>query len=141
MAKTAILAIKIIGDSAGGVKALGDAETKTSKLGGAMKVLGGAALAGGAALLAYGAKAVTAGGDLEQSIGAVDTVFKQSAEQMHAWGKSAATDVGLARNEFNELATILGTQLKNGGTALDELAPKKGVSNASLVTYNGQFAD
>lgn len=124
MAKTAILAIKIIGDAAGGLKALGKTEGMAGKLGGAMMVLGGAAAAVGSALLVYGASAVKAGGNLEQSIGAVDTVFKRSADQMHAWGKTAATDVGLARNEFNELSTILGTQLKNGGTAMDQLAPK-----------------
>ncbi|WP_036519506.1 hypothetical protein, partial [Nocardioides sp. J54] len=28
------------------------------------------------------------------------------------------------RNEFNELGTIIGAQLKNGGTAMDKLAPK-----------------
>src|SRR5699024_3884848 len=36
----------------------------------------------------------------------------------------AAQDVGLAQNEYNELGTLIGTQLKNGGTAMDQLAPK-----------------
>src|SRR5699024_9790316 len=31
---------------------------------------------------------------------------------------------GLTKNEFNELGTLMGAQLKNGGTAMDELAPK-----------------
>lgn len=68
--------------------------------------------------------AVTGAGDLEQSIGAIDSVFKDSAGQMTAWSLNASTAVGLSRNEFNELGTLIGAQLKNGGTAMDELAPK-----------------
>lgn len=68
--------------------------------------------------------AITGAGQLEQSIGAIDTVFKGNADQMNAWSKTAATDVGLTRNEFNELGTLIGTQLRNGGTAMEQLAPK-----------------
>lgn len=67
---------------------------------------------------------ISSAGDLEQSIGAVDAIFKGSAKQIHAWSKQSATSVGLTRNEFNELGTLIGAQLKNGGTAMDELAPK-----------------
>ena len=49
-------------------------------------------------------------------------MFKDSAKQMHRWSKQSAQSVGLARNEYNELATTLGALLKNGGTPLDELA-------------------
>ncbi len=69
-------------------------------------------------------QAITQAGNLEQSIGAIDAVFKDSAAQMHEWSKSAANDVGLTRNEFNELGTLIGMQLRNGGTAMDELGPK-----------------
>lgn len=62
--------------------------------------------------------------NLEQSVGAIGTVFKGSAGDMNAWADSAATDVGLSKNEFNELGTLIGSQLKNGGTAMEELAPK-----------------
>lgn len=68
--------------------------------------------------------AVKGAGDLEQSMGAVESVFGKSSAQMKAWSKQAATDVGLTQNEFNELGTLIGSQLKNGGTAMDQLAPK-----------------
>jgi hypothetical protein len=68
--------------------------------------------------------AVKGAGSLEQSLGALDSVFKGNSGQMKAWSKQAATDVGLTQNEFNELGTLIGSQLKNGGTAMDELAPK-----------------
>lgn len=92
------------------------------------KAFGAAIVAGGAVAATAGAlflkSAISEAANLEQSIGAIDTVFKKSAGQMHQWGKQAATDVGLTRNEFNELGTLIGTQLRNGGTAMDELAPK-----------------
>lgn len=87
--------------------------------GGALAVLGGAVLAG-----AFLKDAVGAAGDLEQSVGAIDTVFGKSSSKIHKWSKAAAQDVGLTRNEFNELGTLIGSQLKNGGTAMDDLAPK-----------------
>lgn len=68
--------------------------------------------------------AISAAGELEQSAGAVETVFKGSAFQMLQWSSQAATSVGLTKNEFNELGTLIGSQLKNGGTAMEELAPK-----------------
>jgi phage-related protein len=61
---------------------------------------------------------------LEQSVGAVGAIFKENSGQINAWAASAQTDVGLTANEFNELGSLIGAQLKNGGTAMDQLAPK-----------------
>jgi hypothetical protein len=83
----------------------------------------GATVAIGAGI-GFAKAAISEAADLEQSVGAVQTVFKQSGRQMLTWSKQAATAVGLSRNEFNELGTLIGSQLKNGGTAMDELAPK-----------------
>lgn len=93
------------------------------------RVLGPLAIAAAVTTIATGVARFVSGsmraaGGLEQSIGAIDTVFKGSAGQMHDWAKGAAMDVGLTRNEFNELGTLIGTQLKNGGTAMEELGPK-----------------
>ncbi|WP_058234115.1 phage tail tape measure protein [Devriesea agamarum] len=65
-----------------------------------------------------------AAGDLEQSIGAVNNVFKQSSAQMMQWSNAASTTVGLSKNQYNELATVLGASLKNAGTPMSELANK-----------------
>lgn len=83
-----------------------------------------AAAVGALGIGSFFKSAVSGAADLEQSVGAIDSVFKGSAGQMHDWAKSAATDVGLSANEFNELGTLIGSQLKNGGTAMDELGPK-----------------
>lgn len=101
-----------------GLTKLGD---MAKKVGTAVVTVAGAAAAGAGVLVGKG---VGMASDLEQSLGAVDAVFKTSAGQIHDWAKSAATDLGLTQNEYNELATLMGTQLKNGGTALDELGGK-----------------
>lgn len=100
-----------------------------SKLGGALKGVGGLAAGAVAAIGGIGVGAVLGdavkqAGDLEQSVGAVQAVFKGQAGQMMGWAKEAATAVGLSRNEYQELATVLGAQLKNGGTALEEIGGK-----------------
>lgn len=126
--KTAILAVKIISDASSAKRGLADIGKATGKASGAMGKLGAAAKAGmlaaGAAIAGLAVTGIKAAADLEQSVGAVDTVFKGNADQMHAWADQAATSVGLTKNEYNELATVLGTQLKNGGTSMDQLGTK-----------------
>ena len=82
---------------------------------------------GGAATLALGglaAKGVSAAADLEQSVGAVQDVFKEGADQVLSWSAGAAKAVGLTKNEYNELATLIGAQLKNAGVSMSELGGK-----------------
>lgn len=63
-------------------------------------------------------------GAAEQSVGAIDTVFKQNSAVMHQWAADAKKNVGISSNEYRELGTLLGSQLKNAGTPMDELADK-----------------
>lgn len=97
-----------------------------SKLASSLKAAAGPlfAIAGTVAVGAFIKSAIAKAGDLEQSMGAIDTVFKNNSAQVHEWAKGAAMSVGLARNEYNELATLISTQLKNAGTAMDDLGPK-----------------
>lgn len=149
MARTAILSVRILGDAKGAIDAMGGVEKKAGGLGGIMKGLGGAVLGAatvaGGALIGLGVAGVKAAGDLEQSIGAVDSVFKGSADQVHAFADAAATNLGLTGNEYRELATLMGTQLKNGGTSLDELAGKTDelmVAGADMASmFGGSTAD
>ncbi|ALE05507.1 hypothetical protein AL755_08485 [Arthrobacter sp. ERGS1:01] len=68
--------------------------------------------------------AIGGAGDIEQSIGAIGSVFKTSEGQMLAWSQTAAKTVGLSSNDYNELATVLGAQLKNAGVSLDQVGSK-----------------
>ena len=124
-------------------------ESGLEKLGGVIKTAA-IGIAAGVGTLAVGAGIIIADGikdakGLEQSVGAVDTVFKGSAAQMHEWAKGAGQALGLTQNSYNELATVLGTQLKNGGTAIDEIGGKTnelmglGADLASM--FGGSTAD
>lgn len=136
MAKSAELAVKIIADSRDAVRGLDDTGSKFGKLGGFAKKAGaGLAVAGGLAV-AFGKSALDSASALQQSTGGVEAVFKGSAKQMKAFSKNAAQSVGLSKNEYNELATVLGAQLKNGGTSIDKLGKKTN----SLITTGADLS-
>lgn len=111
----------------------------------AVTTLATVAAAGAAAIGVAGAKAVSAAADLEQSTGAIEAVFKSSADQMKAFADTAATSVGLTKNEYQELGTLIGAQLKNGGTSIDQLAGKTndliGVAADLAAQFGGTTAD
>lgn len=79
------------------------------------------AVAGTAALIG---PTIREAGALEQSVGAIQSVFKDNAGAMLEWSSGAATAVGLTKNSYNELGTLIGSQLKNAGTAMEDLGPK-----------------
>lgn len=118
---------------------MGDAGNKS---GGAFKNSFKGAIAGlgvyvGATEILGGVKtAINNAGNLEQSVGAVDSVFKDSAGQMQAWSFQAAQSVGLSKNAYNELASKLGASLKNAGTPMDELGGKTN----DLITMGADLA-
>jgi hypothetical protein len=115
--KKAASALKKFGEESG----LNSLASGFAKTGRAIAVGVGAA-AGAAGVYLY--DAIGKAGDLEQSIGAVDTVFKNNAAQVHQWAQGAAQNLGLTEDAYNQFATVLGTQLKNGGTALDQIGGK-----------------
>lgn len=98
------------------------------KVAGTFVQVGKAAVAAGAAAsAAFGAisfKAVQMAGDLEQSTGAVEAIFKDTAGKIKGYASTAASSFGITKNEFQELSTLLGAQLKNGGTPLEQLGDK-----------------
>lgn len=122
--KSAILAIRIIGDATSAVAAMDKAQRASMSF---KDKVGKASMAAGAALAAIGAGAATcakAAGDLQQSVGGVETVFGDSSKQMLAWSKNAAKSVGLSQNEYNEFATLVGSQLQNFGMSAEQSASK-----------------
>lgn len=97
------------------------------------KLLAGVAAGG----LALGLKsAVDAASQAEQSIGGVQAVFKGYARTVIAASEDADQALGLSANSYRELATVIGSQLKNAGVPLDELASK----TDGLVTMGADLA-
>lgn len=90
-------------------------------------------------------QSIQSAGELEQSIGAIDVVFKDSAGQMHQWAQSAAESVGLSENQYNTFASTLGASLKNAGTPMDQLADKTdgliGLGSDMASMYGGTTAE
>lgn len=122
--KSAVLAIRIIGDATSAVAAMDKAKAASMIF---KEGLNKASVAAGASLAAIGAGAkvcVDAAADLQQSVGGVETVFGSSAGKMKQWSDNAAQAVGLSKNEYNEFATLVGSQLQNFGMSVDESADK-----------------
>lgn len=124
MASSAILAIRIIGDAAGAVSAMKKAQQATVSFKDQMKTAGAAAAAGLAAIGVAAKQCADKAADLQQSVGGVETVFGASSKQMLAWSKAAAQAVGLSQNEYNEFATLIGSQLQNMGMSVTDSASK-----------------
>lgn len=119
------------------------------KLGGLAKKAGMAVAAGlavaGSAAVGLAVKSVGLASDLQQSMGGVDAVFKETAGQVHDFAAKASMAAGLSKNSYNELATVIGTTLKNAGTPMEELA---GVTDTLIsraadmaATFGGPVTD
>jgi hypothetical protein len=98
----------------------------------------------GAAVLA-GKHLVDLASQAQQSLGAVDSVFGESAAQVKQWADQAATSVGLSANAYRELATVTGAQLRNMGVAQDQVAGQTDelirLGADLAATYGGTTAD
>lgn len=68
--------------------------------------------------------AIQAASSLEESINAVNVVFGEAADKIHAFGESSVDAVGLASSHVNEAATVMGSALINVGFSADEAADK-----------------
>lgn len=119
MARNGTLRVRIIGDAAPFQKSLSGLSGKIAAFGKAAAAAG--ALAAGA-MVKFGSDAVSAASDLEQSIGAVESVFGDAAGRIFEFGDTAAQQLGLSRREINETASVLGASLQSMGFSSDETA-------------------
>ena len=139
--------LKVIGDVSGAQKSLGNLE---KDVGGFKSTMKGAAIAIGgffavSEAVDFGKAMVGAASDQEQAFGAVNSVFGEYADTIHASAEQAAGDVGLATSQYEQLATLTGALLKNAGVPLDEVA--ESAKNLTQVgadlsaMYGGTAAD
>jgi len=143
--KNPTLAIKIVSDASGAARGFQEAEKRTGGFQSALgKASAGMAVAGGL-LIGLGKQAMDAASDLQQSSGAIESVFGASSKAIAAQADKAAQSVGLSKNSYQELATVMGSQLKNMGIASDQLVPKTtqliGLGADLAATYGGTTAD
>ena len=134
--KSAILSVKLVSDA----KKFGDgfqkAESKLSKFqkGVEKMTLPAAGILTG--LGAIGKKTFDLASEAEQNFGAVDAVFKGTANAVHDMAKTTAKDIGVSGSDYEKYSALIGSQLKNLGTPMDELAGK----TDSLVRMGADFA-
>lgn len=120
--RSAVLAISIISDSRQARRDLGqfsgEADRATSSLSKAAApaaaVVAGLGLAGKAAL--------DAASELQQATGATQSVFGKFAGRIIKDAKGAADAVGLSQAAFETQAVLLGSQLKNLGEPMNQVA-------------------
>lgn len=90
-------------------------------------------LAGGGILaVQFGQLAATA----EQNAGAVNSVFKGMSGDVKEFATSSAANLGISSSEYNQFAAMIGSQFKNAGVPLDQLA---GQTNG-LITKGADLA-
>jgi hypothetical protein len=145
MARTAILAIKIISDATQAAKGFDQASKGSTSWEKGLSKANGAAKAVMTGLVGIGVTAAKQASDLQQASGAVEAVFGSSADAVMGLAAAAAQSTGLAQSEYAGLASVLGAQLKNLGVSQDELV---GTTDSLIstgadlaATFGGSTAD
>ncbi len=145
MGKSLILAVKIIGDASDAIKAMDSTASASDKFAKGLNTAAKVSAVGLGAIAVGAKQAVDAASDLEQSTGAVSSVFGKYAEEMTGYAKGAADAVGLSQNQYNESATLLGAQLKNMGISMEEVGGTTndliGLGADLAATFGGTTAD
>ncbi|HZK44366.1 MAG TPA: hypothetical protein VFC73_08825 [Syntrophomonadaceae bacterium] len=79
-----------------------------SKMGSALKIGVAGAVAGVGAIIG---KSISEGGDLEQSIGGIETLFKDHADTVRTYANEAYKTVGVSANDYMENVTSFSASL------------------------------
>jgi hypothetical protein len=111
----ATLVLKIVSDATGAQKGLDDT---ASAAGRAQSKIGGLALpaaAAGGAILALAVDAADSASEVEQSFGAIESVYKDNAQAVKDLATASAESTGLATSDYAQMAATIGAQLKNMG--------------------------
>jgi hypothetical protein len=78
--------------------------------------------AGVAALGALVGKSIQDASNLQQAVGAVESVFGDASDTIAAFADTAAEAAGLSRREVSEMSAVIGAQLQGMGFELEESA-------------------
>lgn len=145
MATLANLVVKITANADQMIATLNKSETRVSGFDSKLRAMRGPLLALGGALTGLGLVSVKTASDLEQSIGAVESVFGQSADQVLAFGETASKSLAVSQRAFNEAVTPLGAMLTNAGLSADQAASSvidlAKVGGDLAATYGGSVRD
>lgn len=143
--KTSILSVKVVSDTKNAQKGLEETASAVEKFEKGLNRVTPAATVAMGGIVLLGKSATDAASALEQSTGAVSSVFGQHAEKIYAYAEKSADSVGLAKSQYQDLATIVGAQLKNMGVPMDEVTDKTslliGVGSDLAATFGGETSE
>lgn len=145
--KTAILSIRVVSDNKQARTGLTQVDDSVKGLETTMKRLGETVVLQriGEGMMDLANQAVDAASRAEQAAGAVRSVFGDLADEVERNAARAADAVGLSASQYSELASVLGAQLKNLGTPVDQLAGQTdqliGLGSDLAATFGGTTAD
>jgi phage-related protein len=121
-ARTAVLAVKIVGDATDATKAFGDVDKAGKGLGDKIDKMMGPATVVFGAIAAGAGVAAAAASDLTEAQNKVNVIFGKSAAEMDAWATSAASSMGLSKRaaleaagSFGNMFTQIGFTTKSAG--------------------------
>ena len=134
--KTAILSVRIISDAKKAIAGFKEAAGGLDGLEKNLKKVQPAATVAAGAVIAMGKQAIDSASALQQSTGAVEAVFKNQAGAIKQLAADAAGAVGRSANQYQEFASVIGSQLKNLGTAQEDLVP----TTDKLITMGADLA-
>ena len=90
-----------------------------------------------APLAAAGAASFLMAADFEDSLGAVDQIFKASSSTVKDWSDSLPSYYGIAKDQALEYSSIMGSMLKNIGGLTETEAAKQ---SATLIELAGDLS-
>jgi hypothetical protein len=120
--KTAILSIRIIADGKQAGREFAETNKQVASFEDGLNKasIASGILVGGLALLAKSSG--DAASNLEQSAGAVESVYGAHAAAVKRMADDAAQNVGLAESQYLQMSAVLGSQLKNMGVPMEQVA-------------------
>jgi hypothetical protein len=143
--KTATLAIRIVSDASKAGAGFAEAESKVAGFQRGLDKASVAATGMLGGLAAAGKAAYDAASALQQSTGAIDSVFGDWAVDIEQAAKRGAQAVGLAQSAYQDAAALIGSQLKSLGFPIDENVAKTqeliGVGADLAATFGGTTED
>jgi hypothetical protein len=122
--KSAVLAISIVSDAKGAAAGFTEAESRTAKFQRGLDKASVAAAGVVTGIAAVAKEAFDAASELQQSTGAIDSVFGDWALDIEQAAQGAAESVGLATSAYENSAALIGAQLKGMGFPIDENVKK-----------------
>lgn len=119
---------------------MNNASSRLTRFGSVARRIGGVVAGATMAMLAgfarFSVEAIKDASNLEQSLGGVESVYKEFAGQMVAQSEMAAEKVGLSMEQYQRVGVLTGTLLKNAGIPMKELATQTDI----LVTLAADLA-